>query len=595
MGIVIGTVRRLTVLGAVSTVACLAGWLALASPASAAFSFSSPVDLGAGFYPQPALDGAGHALVVYQGGTSNSLILGAFGPASGPLTGIGNVSAEGVYADEEQVAFDSAGNALCVWRSSTGGQNPSVKSSFRTAGGGFDTPVTLSSASQGANPQVAFGGDGSAVAAWVGTDDNVQSAFRPAGGAFGAPVTLSTSGSGNLPQVAMDDAGDAVVVWVESDGAFPTPNTVVRSAFRPAGGAFASPVDISAAGQNAGGPQVAFDAAGNALAVWTRANSGGAQDTVQSSFRPAGGAFAAATNVSASGFQVATPQVGFDPSGNALAVWSRSTNGIDRVVAQASFRPAGGVFGSAVDLSGAGQSGFDPQVAFDGSGDAVAVWTRYKADANDVVQAAYRPAGGAFAPAVDLSDGAQNAEKPQVAVDGDGRAVVTWYRFSGSSTVVQAAFGSYSSGIPPFPVFPVYKPSPSGGGRAPGSGSASGGDVALGAIGSAPGGTIAITVSARAAGAVTAVATTTLSAKLQAAIAKARKPKTIRYGKSTKAVVAPGKVTLRIKPGATARRALKKAGKLRVAIKLTFIPRGGGKRTTVRRRLTVARRPSRRR
>src|SRR5438874_586268 len=105
---------------------------------------------------------------------------------------------------------------------------------------------------------------------------------------FGGPVDLSAAGqNAGEPQVAFDGSGNALAVWRRSNGT----NFIVQSAFRPAGGAFGAPVDLSAAGQNAFQPQVAFDGAGNALAVWERSN--GTNNIVQSSFRPAGGAFGA--------------------------------------------------------------------------------------------------------------------------------------------------------------------------------------------------------------------------------------------------------------------------------------------------------------
>ena len=137
---------------------------------------------------------------------------------------------------------------------------------------------------------------------------------------------------------------------------------------------------------------MAFDASGNALAVWHR--SDGSKDIVQSSFRPAGGAFpAAGSDLSASGQNAFQPQVAFDASGNALAVWIRS-NGTNYIV-QSSSRPAGGAFAAPVDLSAIGQDGLQPQVAFDASGNALAVWTRSDGT-NDIVQSSSRPAGGAF-------------------------------------------------------------------------------------------------------------------------------------------------------------------------------------------------------
>src|SRR5205085_12416416 len=118
-------------------------------------------------------------------------------------------------------------------------------------------------------PRVAIDAAGGAVAVWRrfdGTSWRVQAAVRAPGGAFAAPVTLSAAGQdADDPQVDVNPAGEAMVVWQRFNGS----STVVQAALRPAGRpAFSAGVTISAAGQNAQVPQVAIDAAGGAAAVW---------------------------------------------------------------------------------------------------------------------------------------------------------------------------------------------------------------------------------------------------------------------------------------------------------------------------------------
>src|SRR4051812_4638399 len=54
---------------------------------------------------------------------------------------------------------------------------------------------------------------------------------------FSPPTALSTGGNAITPQVAMNPSGDAHAVWVEG--------SVIKTAYRPAGGAFGAPVTIS--------------------------------------------------------------------------------------------------------------------------------------------------------------------------------------------------------------------------------------------------------------------------------------------------------------------------------------------------------------
>ena len=86
----------------------------------------------------------------------------------------------------------------------------------------------------------------------------------------------------------------------------------------------------------------------------------------------------------------------------------------------------------------AGQTANDPQVAVDGRGNAIAVWSRSNGT-NDIVQAAARAAGGSFGAPQDVSAAGQDAHVPQVAVDGRGNAIAVWSRSNGTNYIVQTA------------------------------------------------------------------------------------------------------------------------------------------------------------
>jgi hypothetical protein len=99
-------------------------------------------------------------------------------------------------------------------------------------------------------------------------------------------------------------------------------------------------------------------------------------------------------------------------------------------------------------LSPAGQDAFDPQIAMSGAGDAVVVWTRFDG-ANDRIQARARSVSGTLSSVQTLSGSLQDAEKPQVGIDGSGNAVAVWERSDGTNLRVQTrarlASGTLSS------------------------------------------------------------------------------------------------------------------------------------------------------
>jgi hypothetical protein len=336
-----------------------------------------------------------------------------------PLT----ISEAGSPAVLPRLAVNANGDALAVWQRSDGSNNR-IQASFRPAGGSFGAPETLSEAGATSfEPQVALNDAGDAVVVWrrEGSPQRIHAAFRPAGGSFGAPETLSAEAGGGAfnAQVALDPAGDAVAVWQRSDGS----DLRAQAAFRPAGSGWDSPETLSAAGQSAELPQVAIDSDGNALAIWHRFD--GTDDRVQASFRPAGGSFGAADTLSDAGQAAVRAQIAFDANGDALAVWQRFDGSDSRI--QAASRPAGGSFGAVETLSDAGLDARAPRIALDAAGDAAVAW-RSDNDVQIRVRAAIRPAGGSFGAPQTLSDAGQDAGAVEVAIDPEGNALAVWTR-----------------------------------------------------------------------------------------------------------------------------------------------------------------------
>ncbi|MGD1056687.1 MAG: PKD domain-containing protein [Solirubrobacteraceae bacterium] len=149
----------------------------------------------------------------------------------------------------------------------------------------------------------------------------VQAAFRPAGGEWQAPVDLSEEDpleEPYEPRVAIDEQGDAVVVWSSGYGE----SGGVMSAFKPSGDAWQVPVELSPPGTTGGYPQVAFDWHGDAIAVW------GDSVTVQSALKPAGGNWQSSADLAGegSGNTYDSPQVAFDGLGDVLVVWGNDRN-----------------------------------------------------------------------------------------------------------------------------------------------------------------------------------------------------------------------------------------------------------------------------
>jgi hypothetical protein len=310
-----------------------------------------------------------------------------------------------------------------------GGAAPTV------AGAAWTAPVTLSALQALPDShQVAIDPDGDAVFTWTrfdGTNYRIQARARSAAGALSPIQNLSATGQDAFdPQVAVGGAGNAIFTWDRFDGT----NSRIQARRRSAGGVLGPVENLSAAGQNAAYPQVAVDGNGNAIFTWARFDGSNPSfppccRRVQTRKRTAAGALDPVQTLSAAGQSAASPQVAVDGNGNAIFTWVRSDGTNERI--QARKRTAAGALSSTQTLSAAGQNADEPQVGIDGTGDAVFTWARD--DPYSRIQARARSAAGALSQTQTLSAAGQNSYDPQVGVDDAGNALFTWSRFDGSS------------------------------------------------------------------------------------------------------------------------------------------------------------------
>lgn len=205
-------------------------------------------------------------------------------------------------------------------------------------------------------------------------------------------------------------------------------HTIVQAAVRAPYGTFGPAVTLSPVGQNAVYPQVGEDAAGDATVVWYDASSGATEAATIVDGVPS-----SPTVLSESAGSASHPTIAVDERGDAIVAWYASAT----QVLQAAFRPAGGSFGAPVAISAAGEEARYPRAAIDAAGDATVVWERNNGT-YDIVEAALRPAGGSFGAPQALSEDGGNARDQSVAINAAGDTAVAWTRSNGKGEVAQA-------------------------------------------------------------------------------------------------------------------------------------------------------------
>jgi hypothetical protein len=307
--------------------------------------------------PQLAVNANGDAVAVwYQFDGINDVIEAASLPAGGTWSAPQRLSMPGGDCYGPHVAIDANGAATVVWYRYNGGVPPGiVQAATRSAGGVWTMPQSLSTAPQDSSePQVASDPRGDVTAVWSsfnGSTDVIEAATLPAGGGWSSAYQLSTGGDADAPQVAIDGQGTATAVWEwdSSDGL----SALVQAATQAAGGNWSVPAAISLAGQDAGEPQIAADAAGDVAAVWYRFN--GLADVIEAATRPAGGSWSASEQLS--GGDAYQPQIALWASGKAAAVWYLANGSSAVIQASSTSTAGGGTGGGGTGGGGAGGGG----------------------------------------------------------------------------------------------------------------------------------------------------------------------------------------------------------------------------------------------
>ena len=223
-----------------------------------------------------------------------------------------------------------------------------------------DTPSLLNLATDAA---------GNAVVVWHAVGQAVRSTrFLAATGTWSAPgdLSLAVPGPGLAgASVAVNAAGDAVAVWSRSG--------VVEAARAPAGLAFGAPATVSPSDGLNEAAGVAIDPFGNAVVAWTRSMAS-ERITQVSRYDALAAAWSAPTGFGEPGFAYPPAAVAVDPAGNALVLWSRSVASPGIRLLAARYEAATGTWTTTANLSTIQRSAFNVDVAFDAAGRATAVW-----------------------------------------------------------------------------------------------------------------------------------------------------------------------------------------------------------------------------
>ncbi len=175
-------------------------------------------------------------------------------------------------------------------------------------------------------PVVAMDASGNAIAVWRQTDGSNYNIwgniYTASTDSWGTAVKLENEdlGDAHYPQIDMNASGVGFATWVQNGGGL---NNIWAIKFE--NGAWGIAGQIESASQATYRPDIAVDSSGNAIAVWEQNN--GPQWNIYTNKYTSGSWGVTPELLESNDNTAISARVDFDGSGNAIAVWSQS-NGV---------------------------------------------------------------------------------------------------------------------------------------------------------------------------------------------------------------------------------------------------------------------------
>lgn len=372
----------------------------------------------------------GSGLVLQNNGGDN-LSIGA----NGPFTFATPVGAGAPYA--VSVLTQPSGQICSVQNSNGTTPQPAGLEALVTciaSAGNWQGPELRENSAQGVNGSsstVVFDNHGNAFISWIqpsGTATRRVWAARydRTNGWEAATLLDSGQGAGISSHIGFDTQGNAMAVWSEFDG---TRYNVWARRYAVASGTWgmAELIENDNSG-HAFDAHIAFDASGNALAVWQIATSSTHYRVMSNAYKS--GAWQTPVYVDTGVGSVGQTRLSVFPDGTAVSVWVQA-NGTQQQVW--SNRYSGSAWGtaSAVSPNLAGDAD-DPHLSADGQGRATAVWTQNDSGRSDVYASQLSGMGWGTAQKLQNTTSAVTSYA-RIAMNSIGQAVATWMEESGGN------------------------------------------------------------------------------------------------------------------------------------------------------------------
>jgi hypothetical protein len=226
------------------------------------------------------------------------------------------------------------------------------------------------------------------------------------------------------PQVAFDADGNAMAIWFremndESEG------LIQVNRYIPGTG-WGTPQDLQIADETSVmNPELAVASSGSAVAVWL---DQGANTVWTSFYSPGDGWDSTPTQITGTAEASGSAYVAMDDSGNAITVWWEHDGSLDDLPDVKASRYNGTAWSTPVRLEASlSHDAYDPKIGMDAAGNGIAMWEAFEDDGINIYSNRYT-AGADWGEPERLATGSS----PELAVSANGNAVAIWVSATGN-------------------------------------------------------------------------------------------------------------------------------------------------------------------
>jgi hypothetical protein len=290
-------------------------------------------------YPQVVFDSSGNVLVSWEqfDGTSYHIYYSRLAASATTWGAPVQIDTTTGNAESEHLAADAHGNVVAVWQQTESTQSGAVfhiwSSTYKFATDTWGSPQLVGGDAtlHSFNSNVVCNANGAAEASWDEFDGSIWSNRYTPDAGWETAKLIDAGGSGSVtPQLAIGQNGDVLAIWERMDAILP--DSHIWYAALPAGGTWGPSDRVSAADAGASEktevPQIAFDAQGDALALWERFD--GAHYNARSAVYTPGTGWSTPVDVGNTG-DIIDPTLAVTPNGTAVAAWQQNLNGVSNL------------------------------------------------------------------------------------------------------------------------------------------------------------------------------------------------------------------------------------------------------------------------